>query len=877
MSGKQISVLVRRVIGADRQRWFSLVFSIALGIASVLSVEGTLHAVRSQLGGEARKSMGADLILSSWRPLDDSFSQALSETFKAREGSSMTRSVEMASMAQLIFDAEVEETKREASPRLIALKGVEEAYPLYGELRISPLSKESLEPLPSRAMKISELGAQEVWIASSLFQQWKGEKQAGHDGSVLQIKIGDMTFTVNGLIDSEPDQGLSGTLSFAPRVMMRRDDLDQLGLIRFGSRVRHKLLFSVGQLSSGEREGEFLEMIQKARLDAPPYIQIQSYLTSQPMIVQLFERIGLFFTIVGLISLCLCILSFYSAMLGLLSDQLPITALARLLGVSSDAISRAYSILFGIVGLAGGFLGWLISLVVQWGLNLVMSKHLDTSLTLSLSSDILGGALLMGSVMGLCVNGLIQRSQLSTEGHILWSERAEGVLTTTLAKVCGAGLTLISVGTYLWISSGSLFLTAFFLIGLCAMTLLVSIFILVQFRFLRILLRLGHSWSWPRGLLFAVRQLLGYERRTWVALLSLGVSLSLIGSLFLVSQSFDQALRLDDEQAPQLFMIDIQDDQRELVLNSFAQLGFPSPQLRPLIRARIASLKGQAVRRSAEEDHTPAGRMRDQSLTREYNLTTQISLSETEEVVEGRWWTGEEAKDPTKQYVSVEYRHAKSLGLQRGDLITFDIQGRHLSFTILNLRRVDWLSFNPNFLYVLSPAPLEGAPLTWISGARLPDEQSWKILNQSLFRSAPNISLIDLRPILERGLALVNSLTQALWLTGFVCILAGFLLVISDLRRDHLRRQTAVHLLSDLGISRRSAWRWMTLELGILGALSALSVCLGIILSGWGITQLLLIPLVDPVPHLLMWALLCLALPLGVGSLVRWTKREEMR
>src|SRR5262249_17501256 len=59
-----------------------------------------------------------------------------------------------------------------------------------------------------------------------------------------QIKIGRATFTVRGVIVSEPGRTF-GAFSVGPRVLIDAADLPSTGLIAFGSRATHQLLLRV--------------------------------------------------------------------------------------------------------------------------------------------------------------------------------------------------------------------------------------------------------------------------------------------------------------------------------------------------------------------------------------------------------------------------------------------------------------------------------------------------------------------------------------------------------------------------------------------------------------------------------------------------------
>ena len=862
----QTWVFWRRVLWPQRHRWLGLMLSVALGVAGLVSVEGTLTETRDLLYREARDRLGADLTLSAWRPLNDPWS--IRQRDRLHKLGDLAQVTELASMGQPITSSGAE------PPRLIALKGVDAHYPLRGDLMISRLNTRGalLSPKVTRADSLSTQG---IWITQSLWEQMsrppqdrahiKNPPESTSDlqtpSAAYALKVGQHTFTVEGVISSEPDAGFVGALSFAPRVMIRQEALDELGLTQTGSRVRHKLLFAL--TSSAERSArlQIRQLERSLHEDAPLHIRIQSFNNAQPDALQVFESVGLFFILVGLVALCLCLTSLISGAWSVVNDLLSSTAIARAMGIGPRVIRRAYTYLFLSLGIAGGALGLGIGWGIQRGLSVIAEPFIGAPLAHHISFPQSAWALSLGVGMSLLVNQLIQRGLGRLSAHELWSRHGEGVALSRLDLSVVAGLVLINIGLYVSVTSGSMTLGVMFALGLIVLTSLVAMMIALSLFVARRALSWTAAWRWPAGIRFALRQLLGYHQRTWVSLLTLGVSFSLIGGLLLVGESIEHALNPDADRPPQVFLIDVQDDQRTLVEEVFATQGLDAPDLRPLIRARITAIDGTRITQEMMRGARPAQQRRARSLRREYNLTTQVKLSPSERLSSGEWWSGEEALNPQTRQVSVERRHAQRMGLQIGDEITFDLQGREMSFRVSSLRAVNWLSFRPNFLYVLAPGPLQRAPKMWIGAATIPPAQGLPQLSAALFERAPNITLLDLRPVLAEGQKIIKVLITALHITGGVCVIAGLLLLMGNIRRERERRAQSVHLLSALGVSFTRAQRWVTLELMMLGLFAALTVLSGVLTCAWTMTQALNVPLASPYTTLMTWSIVCTLAP----------------
>ena len=209
--------------------------------------------------------------------------------------------------------------------------------------------------------------------------------------------------------------------------------------------------------------------------------------------------------------------------------------------------------------------------------------------------------------------------------------------------------------------SGSLFLTLIFLGGLLGLLVMITLQIGIGRWGLKGINLFLSSCSWA-GLRFSIRHLLGHPHRTWIALMSMTLALSLIATLQHLQHNLTQVLNLQNQKPPQFFMIDIQTDQKKAVFTTAQQIKLDPPTLYPLIRARIIKIKGQEVAPHTLPTQTPADRLRKRQLTREYNLTTRTDLGETETLVKGRWWTKQEAQNPDTPWVSLEERFAQRLG-----------------------------------------------------------------------------------------------------------------------------------------------------------------------------------------------------------------------
>src|SRR6185436_6291461 len=139
---------------------------------------------------------------------------------------------------------------------------------------------------------------------------------------------------------------------------------------------------------------------------------------------------------------------------------------------------------------------------------------------------------------------------------------------------------------------------------------------------------------------FALRQAVLHIARpgnqTRVILLAVG-----LGTFFILGVRTLQANLLQDfavqvgEDAPDMFLIDIQADQRDSLASFIDQENGTEapPNVIPVLRARIVGVRGREVNLETYEQVRGRG-----SLSREYTITYRPQLNANEELLQGRWW-----------------------------------------------------------------------------------------------------------------------------------------------------------------------------------------------------------------------------------------------
>jgi putative ABC transport system permease protein len=229
------------------------------------------------------------------------------------------------------------------------------------------------------------------------------------------------------------------------------------------------------------------------------------------------------------------------------------------------------------------------------------------------------------------------------------------------------------------------------------------------------------------------------------------------------------------------------------------------------VRGRLVKINERTIQPEEYQDD------RAQRLaTREFNLSWAETMQPDNRLVQGTWWRGDEAKI----LFSVEEDIAKTLGIKIDDTLTYNVAGRELSGRIVNLRFVEWDSFNVNFFVVANPGALEEYPATWITSFNLPVTKKQTLA--SLVRQFPSITVFDVDAILTQVRRIMDQVTHTIEFVFVFTLCAGVVVLAAALQTTHDERIREAALLLALGASRRD------LQLGLIAEFSSIGLIAGV-------------------------------------------------
>jgi putative ABC transport system permease protein len=299
-----------------------------------------------------------------------------------------------------------------------------------------------------------------------------------------------------------------------------------------------------------------------------------------------------------------------------------------------------------------------------------------------------------------------------------------------------------------------------------------------------------------------------------VSALALGL-LALILLVLLRTDLVDSWRNATPPDTPDRFVINIQPDQADEFRSTLGNSGVARFDWYPMIRGRLLAVNGREVKLDDYADER-ARRLVD----REFNISHGANPPEHNTVVAGHW-TAEEADG-----MSVEEGLAKTLGLNLGDKLRFDVAGSSIEARITSLRKVDWASMRVNFFVMLPRAQLPELPATFIAAYRAPTRVSGQpSFDNELARRFPNITSVDVSAQIQQIRQVLDQVIAAVEFLFVFTLAAGLLVLFAAVSATRESRSREFALMRAMGAGSRllaQVQRTELLGVGVLaGSLAA--------------------------------------------------------
>jgi putative ABC transport system permease protein len=755
-----------------KRDWYSgelrlIGISILIAVACLTSVSFFTDRVRRATEQQATELLAADLVLFSSAKIKNEYIDT------ARESGLII------SLNESFRSVVVKGDKLE----LAEVKAVDSSYPIRGHLRTS----ENLFGKENITNTIPTPGS--VWVDSRLLQALQVKS-----GGI--INLGAAEFIVEKILTYEPDRG-GDLFNIAPRLLMNRADLDKTELILPGSRIQYRLLLG--------GESEKIDRYRKQiNLEDDDHLRIQGIKDARPEIRSALERAEQFLGLAALVSIALAGLAIAMSAQRFAIRHYDVCAIMRCLGLQQRQITQIYFFQLILLGLICSLVGCVIGFFAQEGLNQMMIGMTQQSLPEPSWLPVLSGVSTgLITVLAFALPQLMHLRKISPL-RVLRKDLTPAPLNNyVIYALAIMALVLLSP----W-QSGDIELTIYTVAGLFLTTIVFAISAKQMIKLLRQLQ--------PRLKMAARHGLANVARRSNQSVMQItGIGLGVTVMILLILVRTDLLdgwqNRLPDD-APNYFLINIQPDQVANIKTYLSEALGKDVELHPMIRGRLTQINDDNVNPD-DYDDPRATRL----AAREFNLSYADKMQEDNRLVAGKWWS---QKNSAKPYFSVEEGIAKTLGINMGDILTYSVAGQDISGEVVNLRWVEWDSFNVNFFVVSNTEALQSYPSTFISSLFIPDAERSVLID--IVKQYPSITVFDIDAILKQVRAIMNQVVRTVEFVFIFTILTGIVVLFAALQSTHDERTYESALMSALGANRKQVISGLIAEFMLLGFITGL-------------------------------------------------------
>ncbi|MBA1202007.1 ABC transporter permease [Pseudomonas capeferrum] len=750
-----------------------LFFALLVAVAASTAIGYFGARLNGAMQLRASEFLGADLVLQGSEP-------ARAEQVDAGTGLGLrhARVVEFSSVVAT-----------DAGIQLSAIKAVDAAYPLRGEIRSAsaPYADETPGGGPAPG---------EAWVEPRLL-------------AALGLSIGDTidvgmkSLRMSRVLTYEPDRA-NNFYSLTPRVLINLDDLEATGVVQPGSRVTYRDLWR----GDSERLGQYRQSVEK---DLAANQRLRDTRDGNRQVGGALAKAERYLNMASLVAVLLAGVAVALSASRYAARRLDASALLRCLGLSRRQALTLYCLQLAMLGLvaalAGAMLGWLAQLGLFRLLHGLMPSVVPP-----------GGLApaLAGIGTGLVALAGFALPPLAALGRVppLRVLRRD-LLPVPPSSWMVYGAALFALGLIMWRLSLDLLLTFALLGGGLVAALVLGGLLLLGLRSLRRMLA-GAPLAWRLGL----GQLLRHPLAAAGQALAFGLILFAMALVALL-----RAELLDNWQdqlpadAPNHFALNILPADRDPFMQRLHEISAHSAPLFPVLPGRLTAINDEPVRQLVTKESTG-----DRAVQRDLSLTWAGELPQGNAIVEGNWWQATPTQEDLPG-VSVEAELAASLKLKLGDQLTFDIGGQQRQARVSSVRTVHWDSFQPNFYMIFQPGTLQGLPTTYLTSFYLAAGNDQAVVNLS--RAFPAVTILQVDALLAQLRSILAQVTVAVEYVLLFVLAAGLAVLFAGLQAtlDERIRQGA--LLRALGAGRPLLVKARRIEFGLLGAASGLLAALG--------------------------------------------------
>ena len=760
---------------ASSRRLVLFMAAIVLGIMAVVAIQSFSANLKENISLQSKSLMGADFLIDSNQyPTERVL--GIIDSLGGAEG----MEVNFASMAAF--------PKADAT-KLVRIRGIAGDFPIYGELET--------EPVDAANNYIKDGSALVDATAMLQYNLRVGDS----------VKIGELTFSIGGALISAPGSTAISS-SVAPPIVIPHKYVEQTGLLQRGSRLEYNYYFQADQDTDLLMLDEQVDPI----LDAEN-ADLDSHLDTSRRLGRRYDNFGKFLNLVAFIALLLGCVGIASSVNIYIREKLKSVAILKCMGATRRQSFYIFLLQIAGMGFIGGLIGAMGGVLLQQLFPYILQDFLPFEVVISW----VWPPIFQGILLGISMSVLF--ALLPLLGTWFVSPLQVLRIQEHTPKPPRAILISIIGGIMLFV-----FLFSLSLLENWRYALSFVLGIMVTFAILSGIAGLfmkGIKKFFPTSWGFIARQsllsLFRPQNQTRTLILAVGVGTFLISTLYFTKDILLAKAQLEPgSSSPNIIVLDVQSEQQEAVTELIQPKGLAVMDNIPIVTMRVQELKGRPVNEIRLDSTSTINRW---ILSHEFRVTYRDSLIASETLLEGDWVPQFEENGPIP--ISLAYNVAQDAEVGLGDNITFNVQGVLMETVVSSIREVDWGRMQLNFSIVFPKGVLENAPKFHIITTSAGDEAASADLQRDLVRSFPNLSIIDLRQVINLIEDILDKISWVINFMAFFSILTGVIVLIGAVRTSKYQRIRESVLLRTLGAKGRQILKIAALEylyLGILGS-----------------------------------------------------------
>ncbi|MBO9477614.1 FtsX-like permease family protein [Shimia sp. R11_0] len=787
MSVAAATRIARREIRGGLRGFAVFLACLILGVTTIAAIGSVRSAIQTGLASEGATLLGGDAEMSfTYRRATDEEHAWMVENTENR-----SEIIDFRSMVVVPREAGTERA-------LAQVKAVDDAYPLVGRVALSP------------DIPIATALAGKGNLPGAVLHGLLADRLGLNIGDSFQL--GTQVFVLTARLEREPDT--AGGFNFAPRAIVRTQDLAQSGLLAPGTLfTSHYRLMLPDQTDLAALEADARAQFESTGL------RWRDSRNGAPGITRFVERFGAFLILVGLAGLAVGGVGISTAIRAYLARKTETIATLRSLGAERSTIFLSYFLQIGFVALMGIAAGVLLGAV----LPILLGPVIETLLPFPAKFHLYPIPLIEAALYGALAAAIFTLWPLAQVENVrpsalfrdqLGQNRAVPAPRFVLAT---ALLIALLLGLASWLS-GSTRLTLWFAAGVAIAMIALSL--------AGAGLRTGLRRLSPKRpeLRWAVQSLGRAGDATTPVILSLGLGLSVLATVGQVDGNLRNAIASDlPEVAPSFFFVDIQRDQMPALQDNWRNTPtINKVETAPMLRGVITRINGMPAKDVAGDHWVIRG---------DRGVTYAGDMPENTKLTAGTWWDPDHAGTPQISFAEEE---ALEMGLELGDSMTVNILGRDIEGIVTSFREVDFSSAGMGFILVMNEAALAGAPHSFIATVYA-EPASEAALLKSVSEDYPNVTAIHVRDAAQQVSRLVAQLANATTYGASTILLTGLLVIFGAAAAGQSARTYEAAVLKTIGATRPQILRSFAWRAALLGAAAgAVALAVGVT-GGWAV------------------------------------------